>query len=62
MSATTRSLGYNWLVKLHTGATCTACSTDADAIRFTAGTCTTIGGCDTIDLGGTKQMNDVSSF
>ena len=42
--------------------TCTACSTDADAIRFTVGTCTVIGGCDTLDLGGTKKMEDVTSF
>lgn len=62
MSATTRSLGYNWLLKLHTGATCTACSADADAIRFTVGTCTTIGGCDNFDIGGTREMIDVTAF
>lgn len=63
MSVTTRSLGYNWLLKYWSAnPTCTACSTDADAIRFTVGTCTTIGGMDTFDLGGTKEMIDVTAF
>lgn len=63
MSATTRSLGYNWTIKLWTvNPTCTACSSDPDAIRFTVGTCTVIGGCDAIDLGGTRDMIDVTSF
>lgn len=63
MSATTRSLGYNWTIKLWTvNPTCTACSTDADAIRFTVGTCTVIGGCDTVDIGATRDMIDVTSF
>jgi len=63
MSATTRSLGFNWLVKMWTvNPTCTACSADADAIRFTVGTCTTIGGCDNLDLGATKEMIDVTAF
>jgi hypothetical protein len=63
MSATTRSIGYNWTLKMWTvNPTCTACSTDTDAVRFTVGTCTVIGGCDNIDLGGTREMIDVSSF
>jgi hypothetical protein len=63
MSATTRSLGYNYLLKYWSAnPTCTACSADADAIRFTAGTCTTIGGMDNFDLGGAKEMFDVTSF
>lgn len=63
MSATTRSLGYNWLLKYWSVApTETACTTDADAISFTLGTCTTIGGMDNLDLGGTREMIDVTSF
>jgi len=63
MSATTRSLGPNWTIKMWTvNPTCTACSADADAIRFTLGTCTVIGGCDSLDIGGTKEMYDVTSF
>jgi hypothetical protein len=63
MSVTTRSIGYNWTLKLWTtNPTCTSCSTDADAIRFTVGTCTVIGGMDTIDLGGTRELIDVTSF
>jgi len=63
MSATTRVLGQNISVKMWTvNPTCTACSTDADAIRFTVGTCTVIGGCDAIDIGATKEMIDVTAF
>jgi len=63
MSATTRSLGPKWSIKMWTvNPTCTACSADADAIRFTVGTCTVIGGCDNIDIGATKEMYDVTAF
>jgi hypothetical protein len=62
MSATTRSLGFNWLVKLVCGGTCTTCSTDADVMRVCGGTCTTIGGMDNLDFGGTKEMIDVTAF
>ena len=64
MGVTTRALGYNFTVGYWSvNPTCTACSTDADAIRFTAGTCTAIGGFDSISgLGGTKQMIDVTAF
>lgn len=62
MSATTRSLGQNWLIKLVTGGTCTACSTDADAVVLSGGACSVIGGMDNLDLGGSKDMIDVSAF
>jgi len=63
MSATTRSLGHNWTFKYWSvNPTCTACSADADAIRFTVGTCTVIGGMDNIDLGITRDMIDVTAF
>jgi len=62
MSATTRTLGHNWTVKVLAGGTCTACSTDADAVVVTAGTCTTLGGMDNLDIGGTKDMIDVTAF
>lgn len=63
MSVTTRSLGYNYLLKYWSvNPTCTACSADADAIRFTVGTCTTIGGLDNFDVGATREMLDVSAF
>jgi hypothetical protein len=62
MSATTRTLGFNWLVKFCCGGTCTACSTDADAVRLSGATCTNIGGMDNIDFGGTKEMIDVTAF
>ena len=62
MSATTRTLGQNWLIKLVTGGTCTACSTDPDAVVLLGGTCSTIGGMDNLDLGGTREMIDVTSF
>jgi hypothetical protein len=64
MGVTTRALGYNFVVGyFSTAPTCTACSADADAIRFTAGACTVIGGFDTISgLGGTKEMIDVGAF
>jgi hypothetical protein len=63
MSVTTRSLGYNYLLKYWSvNPTCTACSADADAIRFTVGTCTTIGGLDTFDFGATREMLDVTAF
>lgn len=63
MSATTRSLGYNWLLKYWSvNPTCTACSADTDAIVFSVGTCTTIGGLDSFDTGATREMLDVTSF
>jgi hypothetical protein len=63
MSATTRSLGYNWLLKYWSvNPTCTTCTTDTDAISFTVGTCTTIGGMDNLDIGGSREMIDVTSF
>lgn len=62
MSATTRSLGYNWLLKYVCGGTCSTCSTDADVMRISGGTCTTIGGMDNLDFGGSKEMIDVTAF
>lgn len=63
MSVTTRSLGYNYTLKYWSvNPTCTACSADADAIRFTVGTCTVIGGLDNFSIEAIRDMIDVSSF
>lgn len=63
MSASTRSLGYNYTVKYWSvNPTCTACSTDADAIVFTVGTCTVIGGMDNFSINAMREMIDVTSF
>jgi hypothetical protein len=63
MSASTRSNGYDWRLKLLTVVTCTACSTNPDSIRFVATTCTVVGGFDSIGgLGGTFDTDDNVAF
>lgn len=63
MSASTRSNGYNWTLKLLTTVTCTACSTNADSIRLVATTCTTIGGLDNIGgLTGKFSKTEANGF